>query len=659
MAIAKMKLLSIIGNIDSLDLVIEKCCDGNDFHPDKAISFYSQTNIRFIPLNEENPYTPYLNALRDAAASDIDINTKVDKEFSMEFNEMTSYVTNVSERLTALRTEKHAFESRTEEIDYTISQYEHFLALKLNLDELFKCRYTKVRFGRLPKESLKKLEEYKDNPYLVFFQLSSDQQYVWGVYFCPIESFADIDRIFAGLYFERLRIPDVAGTPEEAKEALQKERAEIAIKLAEINAVIADFRTEEGEKCGKVYSYLERHRRAFELRRYASRYNDYFIFVGWVPSSSEKRIKKKLEEIDGLVLKFEERIEESDFSKLHSPPVKLKNAKLFRPFEMFVEMYGLPGYNEIDPTAFVAITYFLTFGIMFADLGQGIVLSLVGWFVMWKIMKMPIGKILAVCGVSSSVFGVVFGSVFGFETLLNPMWSALGFNFKHGKPIEAMDSTMEIIIMSIGIGVVLLIVAMLMNVYSSLKRKNLASALFGQNGVAGIVFYTSVIVGGVMQFLLHREVFTPTYIVLLIVLPLAVIFFAEPLGKLAGGKKNWKPEKIGEYIVQNIFELFEIILSYVSNTLSFMRIGAFVFAHIGMMSVVTTLAGITEGEPLTVTGVVILVIGNVIVMFLEGLLVAIQSLRLQFYELFSRYFIGDGEAFVPANINSNTVLGGK
>ena len=69
-------------------------------------------------------------------------------------------------------------------------------------------------------------------------------------------------------------------------------------------------------------------------------------------------------------------------------------------------MYGVPKYNEIDPSLFVAITYIIIFGIMFADVGQGICLTVVG-ILMYKIKKMAIGKILAPCGISSAFFGLV------------------------------------------------------------------------------------------------------------------------------------------------------------------------------------------------------------------------------------------------------------
>ena len=106
---------------------------------------------------------------------------------------------------------------------------------------------------------------------------------------------------------------------------------------------------------------------------------------------------------------------------------------------------------------------------------------------------------------------------------------------------------------------------------------------------------------------------------------------------------------VGDYIIENFFELFEVILSYITNTLSFLRVGAFVLVHAVMMMVFFSLADMTGGG---VFYVVIVVFGNAFVTLLEGLLVNIQVLRLEFYEMFSRFYIGEGVPFEPVRIQA-------
>jgi V/A-type H+-transporting ATPase subunit I len=307
-------------------------------------------------------------------------------------------------------------------------------------------------------------------------------------------------------------------------------------------------------------------------------------------------------------------------------------------------MYGVPAYNEIDPTTFVAITYTILFGIMFGDFGHGIVLIIAG-LIMDKLKNMPVGKVLVPCGVSASLFGILFGSLFGFEEAFDGFYKAV-FGLE-GKPIHVMGhNIIDVIIGSVAVGVLLVIVSMCMNIYTSIKQKDMGKALFGSSGVAGLVLYGTAIAGVVSLLVLKVNIFNIVTIPLLIVLPLILIFMAEPLGRLVEGKKDWKPEKWGEYGIQNGFEMFEVILSYLSNTMSFLRVGAFVMVHAGLMMVVFILIELVGGVT-SIGGIAILVLGNLFVIALEALLVSIQTLRLEFYEMFSRFYSGSGREFTP------------
>ena len=211
--------------------------------------------------------------------------------------------------------------------------------------------------------------------------------------------------------------------------------------------------------------------------------------------------------------------------------------------------------------------------------------------------------------------------------------------------------TTSIIFIAIGIGVVLLVVAMLLNVYTSIRQKNFGRALFSTSGVAGIIFYCSLVFGLVNEMFLGNHIMTLPYILGLVVLPFILIFFAEPLGDLVNGEKDWQPESWGGYIVENLFESIEVLLGYVTNTMSFLRVGAFVLVHAGMMMVVFVLAE-TVGPEFSFGYILVVVIGNIIVMVLEALLVAIQVLRLEYYEMFSRFYSGEGRPFEPVKIKT-------
>lgn len=646
MAVAKMKLVSVIGHKDSLNRVVLACGQSGVFQPDDAMTFFSDTSD-FITLKEDNPFTGPISTLEAAAARlKGDLSVEVAPS-TMETEKLLQYVQDFSQNpaVTELARRQSELATRLEAESKDIEQFEHFRGLDIDLDSIQHCETIKVRFGRLPKESYEKLKSFSDNPYALFFPGAVDSEYYWGVYFSPREHAADIDRIFSSLYFERMRIPEASGTAEEMVARLKKEQEETAAALQKVKDDMAAYWEKEQLLCRQVYARLKQLAYFFDVRRYAACYNDKFILAGWIPAREEKHFRQALDDIEAI----EYSVEEADADSHHTPPVKLRNFRLFRPFEYFVDMYGLPRYNELDPTVFVAVTFTLLFGIMFGDLGQGIVVSLVGWW-MWRFRKMAIGRILIPCGISSAVFGMVYGSVFGYEHVLDPMYKAL-FGLEE-KPVEVMNPSMAtgIILLAVCIGFVLILLAMLLNIYSSLKQRNYERALFGENGVAGFVFYASLIVGCVLQLALQIPVMNAAYVLLLIVLPLILMFLREPLGKLVAGEKDWMPAKWGEFIVQNLFEMFEIMLSYVSNTVSFLRVAAFVLVHAGMMMAVFAIAGMFG----VVGNLVAVVIGNALVIVMEALLVSIQVMRLEFYEMFSRYYNGDGRAFRPLTAAADT-----
>ncbi len=637
MSVTKVSVVSIIGRMSRLDEVVEACERSKNFHPDNALSFFSDTN-GFTVLNEPNPFAPVLQRLRDSLLLLDKKKPVTSSDYQMDDDALERYVDWFVNAMASLLQQKQDLMKQAEEYDHSSEQLDHFVGLNIDTKEIFACEYIKVRFGRLPKESFDKLQSYSDNPYVLFFPCTNTAEYYWGVYFSPIDTVAEVDRIFSSLYFERLWIPSTADTPEHAVEQLKQLKKDTAEKIQLVNRKIDDLWKEETDRVAYALSRLEHGSLIAETKKYAAKYGENFIITGWVFTQRQDKLFKALEKIESV----EYTVEPADKQLSHSPPVQLKNRSLFRPFEFFVDMYGLPSYNEIDPTAFVAITYTLLFGIMFGDLGQGIVLSIVGWL-MWKFKGMAVGKILVPCGISAAVFGLVFGSVFGYENALNPLYHVL-FGVTE-KPIQVMEpaTTNMIIYSAVGIGCLILVLAMLLNIYSCFRRRDPGEAVFGTNGIMGLIFYVSLIVGVVGQLVLGLAIMTPLYIVFLIGIPLICLFLSEPLVKLVNRKPDWKPEKWGEYCMQSFFELFESLLSYVTNTMSFLRVGAFVLVHAGMMSVVFTLAEMTSG----VGNIAIVAIGNAVVMAMEALLVAIQVLRLEFYEIFSRCFHGGGRPFRP------------
>ncbi len=510
----------------------------------------------------------------------------------------------------------------------------HFADADLDVDRLSRMEFTSFMTGVMPTGSFDALPSLKESERIRTVKCSASGSSAYVAVLFPKGKEDEVARFLSGLGFERIDLPEGIASVRDTLISTRAKIESLEGVVADNGKGKADLLISEGARIGKVVRTLADARMLSEITRFAVDGGDGFVLTGWIPKTEAGKIKKSLEG-EGV----EAAVTEPD-PKTENVPVILKNPRVFRPFEFFVTMFGTPSYGEIDPTPFVAITYILLFGIMFGDLGQGLLVSVVG-YLMWRIKKMQLGRILIRCGVSSAFFGLIYGSVFGFEHVLDPVYRAL-FGIE-GKPIEVMAPATAgtIIYAAVGIGVALVVLAMILNCFVSARRRDWGSLLFGPNGIPGLVFYGAVVWGLLSSVMLGGSPFSVPYVIFLIVLPLLLIYLREPLTALvtrSGEKTEW-----GGYLAQSFFELFESVLSYVTNTMSFLRVGAFVLVHAGMMTVVFTLAGMTSGFAWWL----IVVIGNIVVAAIEGLLVGIQVLRLEFYEMFSRFYEGGGRPFVP------------
>ena len=641
MSITRMQLASITGSMEQLDNVLLRLSVHEDFHQEQA-PFSEGKGHGFMKISGENPYTEILSqATNLGMAMGYPLTQKDSKEpsdVSISLENVKGYLDDLHHKFDRLKSQERVLKSRMELHQNILKQLDHIEGLEASIDDLADTEYLSVCMGRLPADNLSKLSYYQDRDF-VFATFDFDGRYYWGAYFTITELAPEIDDIFSSLFFEPMLVSDeVHGIPEEARKIFLNQIEDEKHSLELVNKKLSQMREDNKNELLGYYYRLKFLQETYELRRYVYELNGTFYILGFVPMEQEKSFIADFEDISGVKVSMRP----ADSDKRLTVPTKLKNNWLVRPFEMFVDMYGVPSYTDVDPTPFVAITYALLFGIMFGDVGQGLVISLVG-FLMWKWKKMALGPILERIGIVSAFFGLVYGSVFGFEHLLDPMYHALGFA---EKPIEVMsNSTTNMILMSaVGIGAVLIVVCIVMNICLGIKQKNWERAVLSQNGIAGLVFYSYVLVAACGKLFLGFNILNPICIVLFIVVPVLVMFLKEPLEGFIEKRKNVKPEGgIGSYMIESFFELFDVVLSFITNTMSFLRVGGFVLSHAGMMAVVATLSNMVGSG----ASPIVVIIGNIFVMAMEGLIVGIQALRLEFYEIFSRFYEGSGKPFVP------------
>ena len=597
MAIVKMKYVSVATDESHIDEMVLDGVHSGLLHAVHAADIINEDNGGHL-INDENPYSGYLQTLQNFAHS---VNYTLDPERAPKKHytneEMDTFIDELDETF--------GLETDANTVLLTPDDEQALGALsECGFERMHACQYLNFGFGRLPRESYKKLSMYKDEIF-VHHHVHETPQYVWTLYVTS-DSYVDkVRKIFKDLYFEPIDIPMI-----DVKKQLEHYKDQI----------------------DDIYAFCNEENSVHELYPYIAEINEKYLLSGFVKADEVDHYKAIFKDLPSTI----EVKDPSEVPDLECPTL-LKNNWFAKPFEMFLGMYGVPKYTDFDPTGFMAFTYCLLFGIMFGDLGQGLVLFILG-LVFEK--KGQIFGIINRCGITSMIFGFLFGSVFGYEELLNPVHQSLFGVREKLFDVMAQSSTMVLLIGAVAIGAVLILTTQCMNIVNRFKHHQLGDAIFSQNGIAGLVFYGGIVFAIVATMLLGWNVLNPVYLGIFIVLPVISFVMKEPLSN-AVEHKTVKPEEgWGGYIAQSIFELIDVLLTFVTNSMSYLRVGGFVLSHAGMMLVVMTLVEMTGKA-----GVAVLIFGNIFVMVLEGLIVGIQTLRLEYYEMFSRYYDAGGVQF--------------
>ena len=638
--IVKMKFVNISGPLRDIDRITDLYLSKYEIQLESALSeLKTVENLR--PYIETNPYREAF-ARVDQYVETFQLRKTVDKAspVSLDLEEMFALVKRTGELFQEYQQKKTKLRTDIEKIRNKQLSIAPFRPLDYDLNRLFQFRFIKYTFGRIPLESYQKLEKYLlDGLGAIFVEGERDDSYVYGTYFVSPEVAQKVDAAFHSLHFEKIDLSyDYDGTPSEAYQHMKEQITSLTQESKDLDESVKETFVTLGPQLVATRDRLEELTNNFDVRSMAARIDDktddYYILCGWM---AERDVEKFLHEIRNDASIFVV-VEDDNSNYFGTPPTKLNNPKIFKPFEMFIKMYGLPAHNEMDPTLLVGLTYSFIFGAMFGDLGQGLVL-LIGGFLLFRFKRIVLAGIIASAGFFSAIFGLLFGSVFGFEDIISPIWM---------RPINQMTQLPfvgklnTVFIVAVGFGMVIILLTMIIHIVNAIRNHDKGGLWFDANGVAGLIFYGSAVTC-IVLFLTGNPVPGGVILAIMFGLPLLIIFFKEPITHKLEKKTIHMKEGKGMFFVQGFFELFEVILSYFSNTLSFVRIGAFAVSHAAIMQVVLQLSGAEAGH-INWIGIVL---GNIIVIGFEGLIVGIQVLRLEYYELFSRFYRGNGRAFTP------------
>ena len=534
-----------------------------------------------------------------------------------------------------------------------------FSNLKVSYSELEHLSFLSLRIGRIPENQYEDLKDRLEGSAVVI-KLGNDASHVL-VASSKKGRFA-LDAELKSHNFVELEVPsDFKGVPESALKGLEEQKAESEKRLNELNEEKANFAETHKSQlehllgCFTIAVQIEAITGRLESTELVYR------ITGWIPATETENYMKGLDELtEGrIAIRVYEPFEvPSVMSGKEQVPVKLQHGKFVKSFERMIFSYGSPIYGSIDPTPFVAVFFTILFGIMFGDFGQGLFFVLFGILMGLNVIKVggwnKFAPIFMAIGISSSIMGLLTGEFFGTETVLEPFaeWVTGFFGKPHAPILHLMPSAdpKSIYVMfgvfgvAVAIGFVINTCGLLLNIINNLIRRNYAEALFGKNGIAGAVFFWYVI-ALVLRIVLAKHS-VALYDIIIIAVSLFFAAFAEPFERALEGEKPLFENGFATYIISSLVEIIEVISGYLSNTISFVRVGAFALSHAVLNFTILTLTNMVGG-PGSAGGIIVLIAGNALIIVLEGMIVAIQVIRLQYYEFFSKFFHETGKEFKP------------
>ena len=651
MTVEKMEALSAVGYIDDINFVSEemvKCgcihiinatedikhnCMRNDKDDCKIIRPY-KTNIDFTNLKEHV----------EEIIEILNMDKVVQKRFINQ-NISLSEINAIMEPIYK-ETVKYGYmlQKIREELNKIKELYENIMKikeLKFALSELKNLKFFKFSIGKLNKDYYTKLKENIENIPSIIYKVSSTKEYVVIISFTPKSTIVEAKEIFKSLGLEEIIIQErIKGMPENIIKRLENIIKEKEEKIKRIECEMFSIKKKSGDIIERYFSFLCKIGRIQDINNNAVCTNNTFYITGWIPISKKNGLIKKLETIeDKIILVFRG---QSDVKGVY-PPTKLTNNSFFKPFEYIVNMYGIPSYSEVDPTSFVAISYMIMFGAMFGDVGQGFVLLATGLYLSMVKNSYDFGGILTRIGLSSIMFGFLYGSVFGNEMLLKPLLL---------RPLENINT---ILAGGVILGLILSTISYIYNFINSVKSHELEEGVFGREGAAGFIFYWVILLTGYSIYK-YGSIPIPIPIVgTILLILLLLIVLKQPLARLIEGKRPLYHEPIGDYYIESLFGIIETLLGMLSKTISFVRLGAFALNHAGFFIAFVTISNMIKNR---VGSIAVLILGNILIIGLEGLVVFIQGLRLEYYEIFSRFYRGNGTLYSPISLTFEKDLPG-
>ena len=485
-----------------------------------------------------------------------------------------------------------------------------------------------IRVGTLPHSNIQRFQEALALAGYIAIHFFTNEEQVHMIVAGAVGQAGEIERVLQAAGWRTMDIPaEFRGRPDEVRRELTERLARMTKEQAEEDARRRNEGAQENlhERLIDATHVLARAAPYAELAGLMRGRGSLVTVCGWTPSSQAPRVKNMLEASFGDRFVLRARDPRTD-ERLRVPSVIWHHPWL-RPFASLVLNYGVPRYGEIDPTVFFAVSFVLMFGMMFGDVGHGGALILAGVLLRRRLEQYA--ALAIAVGLSSMVFGLLFGSVFGFESVLPALW------------MSPLSDPMRMLGVALGWGIGFILLATTLTIRNRIVDGRILDALLDSHGVAGLVLYVGLLLGAWRYATTGQTGIAP---LLAVCAALSAIF-----------AHSWRENRRvarGEKLMIALMEAYESIMAYISNTLSFLRLAAFSLNHVALCIAIFTVANMMRSAGYWTT----IVLGNIFILVLEGGIVGIQTLRLEYYEGFSRFFGGDGRPFRPLTLRKRQTL---
>lgn len=548
--------------------------------------------------------------------------------------------------------------STAQEVERLKSAYDEaksFSNLKVNFSELDHLSFLSLKIGKIDPKDFDELK-FAVGDRAAIIPLGDDKSKILVA--SSKKARFSLDSELKNYGFVPLEIPEnFKGVPDEVLIGLRKQVDDTEKSYKELEEEKHNMAKTHEEILQKLLASFTIGAEITETQNSLESTSLVYRITGWIPESYTHDMMKELDRItEGrtAIKIYQPREVPAVINGTEKVPVRLKHGKLVGAFERMIFSYGSPVYGSIDPTPFVALFFTVLFGIMFGDAGQGLVFLLLGILMAAKVIKVggwnKFAPIFMAIGCSSMIMGLLNGEFFGNETILAPFGRFVTGLFGEPRdkilrlmPDGGMASVIRMFIffgVTVGVGFVINSVGLIINIINNFLLGKPGKAIFGKNGISGSVFFWYVVVMAIRIAAFGHKISVFDWVVIGVTLFLTG--FCGPLDRIIEGKKPVFENGLFAAVIEAVVEILETLISYLSNSISFVRVGAFGLAHAVLGYIILTLSELAGPGYLAV-----MIVGNAVVIVLEGMIVAIQVIRLQYYEFFSKFFNETGREFAP------------